>query len=69
MRIKYLGKVSVNDIFNCQICRQIGKEKYIATPDMPKLVDWKELIVCKKCARREVGSKNKAKWEKLHANA
>tara|TARA_Y100000310_G_C20519446_1_gene732920 strand:- start:815 stop:1039 length:225 start_codon:yes stop_codon:yes gene_type:complete len=66
MRIKYLRKVSVNDIFKCQICGEIGREQYIATPSIPALVDWKELIVCKKCARREVGNKNKKGWDRIH---
>ena len=66
MIIKYLGKAGVNNIFNCQICGQISKEEYIAKPSIPSLVDWSELAVCKNCARREVGSKNKKKWSRIH---
>jgi len=27
------------------------------------------LIVCVKCARREIGSKNKKGWDKIHENS
>jgi len=27
------------------------------------------LIVCAKCARREIGSKNKKGWDKIHENS
>ena len=66
MKISYLGKVSVGDIFECQMCGQKGRDKYLATPEVVTLVDWRELHVCKKCARREMGSKNAKKWDKLH---
>ena len=66
MQIKYIGKVNVDDIFNCQICYQISKEEYLATPSIPDLVDWKELKICKKCARREIGGKNKRRWDRIH---
>ena len=66
MRIKYLGKVSVDDIFNCQICGQISKEAYTAKPSIPSLVNWSEISACKNCARREVGSKNKKEWSRIH---
>ena len=66
MRIKYLGKVSVNDIFECQMCGQKGREKYVSTPEAVTLVDWDRLYLCKKCARRETGSKNVKKWSKIH---
>ena len=66
MRIKYLGKVSVNNIFNCQMCEQISKEQYVAKPNIPSLVDWSEMTICKNCARREIGSKNKKEWNRIH---
>ena len=69
MIIKYLGKVNMNDIFNCQICGQMSKEKYIAKPSIPSLVDWNKMDVCKNCARREVGSKNKKGWSRIHEEA
>ena len=66
MQIKYSGKVRVNDIFKCQMCGQKGRDKYIAKPEVGTLVDWKTLLLCKKCARRETGSKNVKKWDKVH---
>ena len=66
MRIKYLGRVNVDGMFNCKTCGQMSKEEYIATPSIPSLVDWSEIKVCKSCARREVGSKNKKEWSKIH---
>ena len=69
MRIKYLGKTGVGDIFNCQTCGQISKEQYVAKPSIPSLVDWSEMALCKNCARREVGSKNKKEWNRIHEEA
>ena len=66
MQISYLGKVRVNDIFECQMCGHKGREKYLATPEAVTLVDWRELHVCKKCAKREVGGRNAKKWNKIH---
>ena len=69
MIIKYSGKIGVNDIFKCQICGALSKEEYIATPSIPALVDWEKLKICKKCARREVGNKNKKRWDRVHERA
>ena len=69
MRIKYTGKVSVDDMFNCQTCGQMSKEKYVATPSISSLVDWSEIKVCKNCARREVGARNKKEWSRIHEEA
>ena len=66
MQIKYSGKTGVNDIFKCQMCGGLSKDKYVATPSIPDLVDWKELKICKKCARREVGGKNGKLWNRIH---
>ncbi len=66
MKISYSGKVSVNDIFACQMCGHKGRDKYIATPEATTLVDWDKLLLCKKCARRENGSKNKKRWDRIH---
>ena len=66
MKINYSGKTSVNDMFNCEICGHRGRDKYIATPSKEALVSWKELKVCKACARREMGTKNSKKWESIH---
>ena len=66
MKVSYLGKVKGNDIFECQMCHQKGRDKYLATPEATTLVDWDKLYLCKKCARRETGSKNVKKWNKVH---
>ena len=66
MRIKYLGKASINNMFKCQMCTIRGRDRYSAVPQLPSLVDWNELIICKKCAKREVGSRNKKEWERIH---
>ena len=66
MKISYLGKASVNDIFGCQMCGHKGREKYLATPQAVTLVDWREMYVCKKCAKREVGGRNAKKWNQIH---
>ena len=65
MKINYLGKQTIDNIFQCEICGHRGRDKYIATPET-SLVDWKELAACKKCARREIGSKNIKLWNKIH---
>ena len=62
MRVSYLGK----NVFKCQMCGSYGKEQYTAKPHLPKLVDWDTLLLCKKCARREHGSKNIKEWNRLH---
>jgi len=66
MTINYLGKVNIENMFNCQMCRERSKDKYIAKPDLPSLASWTSLMLCKRCARREIGSKNKKKWELIH---
>lgn len=48
------------------MCGSRGKNEYIAVPSAPSLVNWDKLIICKNCAKREHGSKNKIKWETLH---
>tara|TARA_R100000458_G_C8213069_1_gene199886 strand:+ start:668 stop:832 length:165 start_codon:yes stop_codon:yes gene_type:complete len=48
------------------MCGTRGQEKYQAVPTISSLANWKEMLVCKKCARREVGSKNKKGWDRLH---
>ena len=67
MVIEYIKKCSVYEAFRCEICGQQSKSLYIATPSLPKLASWKELKCCTACAKREVGNKNKKKWEALHA--
>ena len=66
MKIKYLKKLSVHDIFECQMCSQKGREQYIATPSLPSFADWDKLNICKKCAKREMGSRNTKEWKRMH---
>jgi len=63
--IKYIGKCKVEEIFSCELCSQISKVKFEATPSLPALVDWEKLDVCKKCAQRELGSKKKNKLKAM----
>ena len=48
------------------MCGHKGREKYLATPETVTLVDWREMHVCKKCAKREVGGRNAKKWNQIH---
>ena len=62
MVISYIG----TGYEKCDMCHSQTKEKYLALPHLPSLVDWSEMILCKKCARRESGSKNKKKWDLIN---
>ena len=62
MIISYIGKGREK----WDMCHNYTREKYLALPHLPSLVDWSEMILCKKCARRECGSKNKKKWDAIH---
>ena len=58
-RLEYIGKVPV---FECKMCGKTAKEKYGLRPHpaVVKLLDqWDQgpRMVCKGCARREVGAK------------
>tara|TARA_R100000664_G_C2745637_1_gene133423 strand:- start:1411 stop:1575 length:165 start_codon:yes stop_codon:yes gene_type:complete len=48
------------------MCDSFGREQYIAKPEIPALVDWKSLLLCKKCAKREFGSKKAKAWKEMH---
>lgn len=68
--IEYLGAVGIN-LFRCKMCDKLSKFKYLKFPHpaiiniMPE--ESKEgIVICRKCAKRELGSKNKIGWEKLH---
>ena len=68
--IEYIGAVGIN-LFRCAMCDKLSKFKYLKFPHpaiikiMPK--DRQNGIeICRKCAKRELGSKNKLKWDKLH---
>tara|TARA_R110000824_G_scaffold3232_1_gene14970 strand:+ start:362 stop:592 length:231 start_codon:yes stop_codon:yes gene_type:complete len=62
MKVNYLSK----EVVTCQMCGEHGKEQYIATPEIPRLVDWESILLCKKCARREFGSKKAKAWKAMH---
>jgi|TARA_R100001530_G_scaffold101662_1_gene70706 deoxycytidylate deaminase len=69
--IIYEGKAKVSEIFPCQMCGKMSKFKYLKYihPAIQYLFKAEEKIplkICKICAKREVGSKNKKRWEKLH---
>ena len=59
MVISYIGKGDER----CDMCNTLTKQKYLAIPHLPALVDWSELVICKKCAKREAGKK---KWKVLN---
>ena len=63
--VKHLGK----DLSKCDMChnlpfKTIDKYLYLTWEMLPKLPQ-KELTICKKCALREVGSKNKKNFDKI----
>ena len=69
--ISYEGKVKVAEIFSCQMCGKISKFKYLKYihPAIQHLFKEEEklpLKICKICAKREIGSKNKRGWKKIH---
>jgi len=66
MKVSYLGKTNAGDMFVCQICTHRDTNKYLATPEAESLVDWDKLLICKKCAKREIGNKNVKKWNRIH---
>jgi len=61
MNIEYIGKGSMYDYFNCDICDSRSREKFKVIPSLPTLASWEKMHCCKKCAQREIGSKNKKK--------
>ena len=58
MGIKYIGKLNRK----CEMCDNYGTHMYLDDKDMVKglfpEVDYKDLTICEKCAKREVGNKN-----------
>ncbi len=66
----YKGPCKMNP-FQCTTCGQRSIQKYIIKPH-PAIINlvedkrWRN--ICKKCAKKEVGSKNKRGWEALHAD-
>ena len=69
--LKYEGPVSM-DPFKCSFCAQLSKHEYLRKPNsaIAHLMDDNRWVsICKKCARKEIGSKNIKGWRKLHAKA
>ena len=68
--IEYIGAVGIN-LFRCNMCDKMSKFKYLKFPH-PAIIkimpeeSQKGIEICRKCAKRETGSKAKAKWDKLH---
>ena len=66
--IKFIGAVGVN-VFPCKMCGKTAKFKYMKYPHPAVarlLTDSKPMEICRKCAKRETGSKNKKKWDAIH---
>ena len=66
--IEFVGAVGVN-VFSCKICGKRAKFKYMKYPHpsvIHLLIDKEPKEICRKCARREIGSKNKKKWDAIH---
>ena len=71
IHVSYEGKAKVDEVFSCQMCGKISKFKYLKYPHPAIQHLFKEeektpMKICKACAKREIGSKNKKGWEKLH---
>tara|TARA_Y100000310_G_C20509786_1_gene728233 strand:+ start:72 stop:308 length:237 start_codon:yes stop_codon:yes gene_type:complete len=69
--IVYEGPVKVSEFFPCQMCGKTSKFKYLKYihPAIQHLYKGEEKIplsICKQCAKREIGSKNKKGWNQLH---
>ncbi len=67
--IIYEGPLKVSDFFNCDMCDKISKFKYIKYPHpaiQHLLEEIEPIRICRACAKRENGNKNKEGWEKIH---
>ena len=66
--ILFVGAVGIN-IFPCKMCGKAAKFKYMKYPHpavVDLLVNKEPIEICRKCAKRELGSKNKKKWDAIH---
>ena len=66
MRVsKYIGTMPNG---KCQMCHTTSfkMHAYKVVPSISALVDWDSLMICKKCAKRELGRGWKTKMEALH---
>lgn len=69
--ITYEGKATIAEFFPCGMCGKTSKFKYLKYPHpaIQHLLRGEDKIpikICKACAKRETGSKNKEGWDKLH---
>ena len=67
---KFIEWIKENkSIFNCQMCGTNSNHKYLRYPH-PAIIDLIKdktpQVICKKCAKREIGPKNKLEWDKIH---
>ena len=68
--LEFIGAVGIN-LFRCNMCDKLSKFKYVKHPH-PAIINLISedqqggMEICRKCARREIGSKRKDKWDKLH---
>jgi len=54
--------------WSCQMCgkKAVRAVAYRWTSLCPNLTSSDPMIICAKCARREIGTKNKKGWDKLN---
>ncbi len=69
--VKYEGPAKVHEFFSCAICGEQSKFKYIKYPhpSVEHLYEEKDKTpkqICKKCAKREIGTKNVKGWKEIH---
>tara|TARA_Y100000310_G_scaffold332131_1_gene407121 strand:- start:527 stop:763 length:237 start_codon:yes stop_codon:yes gene_type:complete len=68
--LEYIGAVGIN-VFRCRMCDKMAKFKYLKFPhpaifELMSEKEQKGIEICRKCARREIGSKRKDRWDELH---
>ena len=67
--LKYKGPVRMGQ-FKCTFCSTMSRQEYLRRPNgaIAHLMDdnrW--VLICKNCARKEIGSKNTKGWKVLHS--
>jgi len=66
--IEFIANMGMN-VFTCEMCGKVSRFKYLKRPNeavAALLTDRKFMDICRKCAKRENGSKNKRGWERIH---
>jgi hypothetical protein len=56
-------------IFVCEMCGYQSQKKYKRYPHpavINLLIDKNPQCICKKCAKRELGSKNQLEWKRIN---